>query len=87
MGHRGVELQYLYNELSEDVARSRWQDLHFADIEPADVLTICDHVINYRWLHRRDRLSKVEESELFKALLSDVLLTQQHLEDSICHFG
>ena len=87
MGHRGIELQDLYNELSEDVARFSWQDLHFADIEPADALAVCDNIINYSWLHRCDRLGKVVEGELFKALLSDVLLTQQHLEDSICHFG
>ena len=86
MGQRRVELQDLHNELSKDVTRSRWQDLHFADVEPADILTVTDKVVDYCWLHRCDRLSKVVEGKLFKALLRDVLLPQQHLEDSICHF-
>ena len=87
MGQRWVQLQDLDNELSKDVTRSRWQDLHFADVEPANVLTVSDEVINYCRLDRRNRLSKVVEGQLFKALRGDVLLTQQHLEDSICHFG
>ena len=87
MGQRWVQLQDLDNELSKDVTRSRWQDLHFADVKPADVLTVADEVIDYCGLYRGYRLSEVVEGQLFEALRGDILLTQQHLEDSICHFG